>query len=126
MRPSRFGPVAMDFTSRHVAVALRQPREGAFNHGCIRRSVLGSIVHAIKLRHDSGSQYHSRHFQSSPTWLSTEDDAAVIGEPRATGWPDGSSGPKEQRLWAKLFEGVNDLRLLDGYPPFSQLSSALL
>jgi putative transposase len=51
-----------------------------------------NVAPGIKLRHDWGSQYRAHHFQRSLTWLGITDDAAFWVNPRATGWPSGSSG----------------------------------
>ena len=65
----------------------------------------------IKLRHDWGSQYRSDHFQGSLTWLGIQDDAAFVGEPQGNGVAERFMRTlKEQCLWSKLFEDVDDLR----------------
>jgi transposase InsO family protein len=65
----------------------------------------------IKLRHDWGSQYRSDHFQGSLTWLGIQDDAAFVGEPQGNGVAKRFMRTlKEQCLWSKLFEDVDDLR----------------
>ncbi len=69
------------------------------------------VARGIKLRHDWGSQYRSGHFQGSLTWLGIEDDAAFVGEPQGNGVAERFMRTiKEQCLWSKLFDDVDDLR----------------
>ena len=71
------------------------------------------IARGIKLRHDwgHGSQYRSGHFQGSLTWLGIEDDAAFVGEPQGNGVAERFMRTiKEQCLWSRLFDDVDDLR----------------
>jgi putative transposase len=69
------------------------------------------VARGIKLRHDWGSQYRSHHFQGSLTWLGIEDDAAFVGEPQGNGVAERFMRTiKEQCLWSRLFEDVDDLR----------------
>ena len=70
------------------------------------------IARGIKLRHDWGSQYRSGHFQGSLSWLGIEDDAAFVGEPQGNGVAERFMRTiKEQCLWSRLFDDVDDLRL---------------
>jgi len=69
------------------------------------------IARGIKLRHDWGSQYRAHHFQGSLTWLGIDDDAAFVGEPQGNGVAERFIRTlKEQCLWARLAEDVDDLR----------------
>jgi putative transposase len=69
------------------------------------------IARGIKLRHDWGSQYRSWHFQGSLRWLGIEDDAAFVGEPQGNGVAERFMRTlKEQCLWSRLFDDVDDLR----------------
>src|SRR3981189_1874622 len=69
------------------------------------------IARGIKLRHDWGSQYRSGHFQGALNWLGIEDDAAFVGEPQGNGVAERFMRTiKEQCLWSKLFDDVDDLR----------------
>ena len=69
------------------------------------------IARGIKLRHDWGSQYRSGHFQGSLSWLGIEDDAAFVGEPQGNGVAERFMRTiKEQCLWSRLFDDVDDLR----------------
>ena len=69
------------------------------------------VARGIKLRHDWGSQYRSHHFQGSLNWLGIEDDAAFVGEPQGNGVAERFMRTiKEQCLWSRLFEDVDDLR----------------
>ena len=70
-----------------------------------------NLARGIKLRHDWGSQYRAHHFQGSLSWLGIEDDAAFVGEPQGNGVAERFMRTlKEQCLWSKLFEDVDDLR----------------
>lgn len=69
------------------------------------------IARGIKLRHDWGSQYRAHHFQGSLNWLGIEDDAAFVGEPQGNGVAERFIRTlKEQCLWARLCNDVDDLR----------------
>jgi putative transposase len=69
------------------------------------------VARGIKLRHDWGSQYRAHHFQGSLTWLGIEDDAAFVGEPQGNGVAERFIRTlKEQCLWARLCDDVDDLR----------------
>ena len=70
-----------------------------------------NIARGIKLRHDWGSQYRAHHFQGSLNWLGIEDDAAFVGEPQGNGVAERFIRTlKEQCLWARLCDDVDDLR----------------
>ena len=69
------------------------------------------VARGIKLRHDWGSQYRAHHFQGSLNWLGIEDDAAFVGEPQGNGVAERFIRTlKEQCLWARLCDDVDDLR----------------
>jgi putative transposase len=69
------------------------------------------VARGIKLRHDWGSQYRAHHFQGSLNWLGIEDDAAFVGEPQGNGVAERFIRTlKEQCLWAKLCDDVDELR----------------
>ncbi len=69
------------------------------------------IARGIKLRHDWGSQYRAHHFQGSLNWLGIEDDAAFVGEPQGNGVAERFIRTlKEQCLWARLCDDVDELR----------------
>ena len=69
------------------------------------------VARGVKLRHDWGSQYRSQHFQGSLSWLGITDDAAFVGEPQGNGVAERFMRTlKEQCLWSRLFEDVDDLR----------------
>jgi putative transposase len=65
----------------------------------------------IALRHDWGPQYTSGHFQGAIGWLGIEDSPAFAGEPPCNGCAERYIRTlKEQCLWARLYEDVEDLR----------------
>ena len=65
----------------------------------------------MAVRHDWGSQYRSVHFQGSLRWLGIVDDPAYVGEPETNGCAERwIKTLKEQCLWARLYEGLDDLR----------------
>jgi putative transposase len=69
------------------------------------------VARGIKLRHDWGSQYRAHHFQGSLNWLGIEDDTAFVGERQGNGVAERFIRTlKEQCLWARLCDDVDDLR----------------
>jgi transposase InsO family protein len=70
-----------------------------------------NIARGIKLRHDWGSQYRAHHFQGSLNWLGIGDDASYVGEPECNGVAERFIRTlKEQCLWTRLHEEIDDLR----------------
>ena len=70
------------------------------------------VARGIKLRHDWGSQYRSRHFFGSTKWLGFDDSPAFVGEPQTNGTAERFMRTlKEQFLWSRQFDGVDDLRV---------------
>ena len=62
-------------------------------------------------RHDWGPQYTSGHFQGAIEWLGIEDSPAFAGEPPCNGCAERFIRTlKEQCLWARLYDDVEDLR----------------
>lgn len=86
-----------------------------------RFSSLGpDVARGVKLRHDWGPQYRSEHFLGSLRWLGIDDDAAYVGEPECNGVAERFIRTlKEQCLWARLYEDVDDLR--QGVARFTEL-----
>jgi putative transposase len=73
--------------------------------------VAPDVARGIALRHDWGPQYTSGHFQGSIAWLGIEDSPAFAGEPPCNGCAERFIRTlKEQCLWAKLYEDVEELR----------------
>lgn len=69
------------------------------------------VGRGVKLRHDWGPQYRSRHFLGSIAWLGLTDDAAFVGEPETNGCAERFIPTlKEQCLWAELYNTADDLR----------------
>lgn len=65
----------------------------------------------LALRHDWGPQYRSAHFLGSLRWLGIGDDASYVGEPECNGCAERwIKTLKEQCLWARLYDDVDDLR----------------
>ncbi|CAN5163519.1 IS3 family transposase [soil metagenome] len=70
-----------------------------------------NLARGIALRHDWGPQYTSRHFQGAVSWLGIEDSPAFAGEPPCNGCAERFIRTlKEQCLWARLYDDVEDLR----------------
>jgi transposase InsO family protein len=70
-----------------------------------------NVARGIRLRHDWGPQYRAHHFQGSLAWLGLNDDAAFVGEPQGNGVAERFIRTlKEQCLWSRLFDDVDDLR----------------
>ena len=58
-----------------------------------------------------GQPIPAHHFQGSLNWLGIEDDAAFVGEPQGNGVAERFIRTlKEQCLWARLCDDVDDLR----------------
>lgn len=69
------------------------------------------LARGVSLRHDWGPQYTSGHFQGAIRWLGIEDSPAFAGEPPCNGCAERFIRTlKEQCLWARLYEDVEDLR----------------
>jgi putative transposase len=69
------------------------------------------IARGLAVRHDWGSQYRSVHFQGSLRWLGIADDPAYVGEPETNGCAERwIKTLKEQCLWARLYDDLDDLR----------------
>jgi transposase InsO family protein len=69
------------------------------------------IARGLAVRHDWGSQYRSVHFQGSLRWLGIADDPAYVGEPECNGCAERwIKTLKEQCLWARLYDNLDDLR----------------
>ena len=67
------------------------------------------VARGLAVRHDWGSQYRSVHFQGSLRWLGIVDDPAYVGEPETNGCAERwIKTLKEQCLWARLYEGLDD------------------
>jgi putative transposase len=70
-----------------------------------------NLGRGISLRHDWGPQYTSGHFQGAISWLGIEDSPAFAGEPPCNGCAERYIRTlKEQCLWAKLYEDIEELR----------------
>lgn len=69
------------------------------------------IARGISLRHDWGPQYRSAMFTGSVRWLGLDDSPAYIGEPETNGCAERFIRTlKEQCLWARPYDTVDDLR----------------
>ncbi len=69
------------------------------------------VARGIALRHDWGPQYTSGHFQGSVQWLGIEDSPAFAGEPPCNGCAERFIRTlKEQCLWVKLYDDLEELR----------------
>jgi transposase InsO family protein len=67
---------------------------------------------ASKLRHDHGSQYVSDDFQGELAFLGIESSPAFVGAPEGNACCERFIRTlKEQLLWVRTFETVEELRL---------------
>lgn len=89
--------------------ALEPIRQGVAAHfGTYRQGV----AQGLKVRHDHGSQYTSDHFQRELTWLGIESSPSFVRAPEGNGVAERFYRTlKEQLLWVRSFENVEELRL---------------
>jgi transposase InsO family protein len=70
------------------------------------------VAAGIRLRHDHGSQYVSHHFQAEIRFLGLESSPAFVREPEGNGCAERLIRTlKENLLWMRRFETVEELRL---------------
>lgn len=85
---------------------IRQGVRRAF--GCFEEGV----AEGLKLRHDHGSQYISDHFQNELEFLGIESSPSFVRSPEGNGCSERFIRTlKEQLLWIRRFETVEELRL---------------
>lgn len=89
--------------------ALEPIRQGVHTHfGAVEQNV----AHGLALRHDHGSQYMSHAFQEELTFLGITSSPAFVREPEGNGCAERFIRTlKENLLWLKTFDTVEDLRL---------------
>lgn len=70
------------------------------------------VAHGLGLRHDHGSQYMSHMFQEELRFLGITSSPAFVREPQGNGCAERFIRTlKENLLWLKTFDTVEDLRL---------------
>jgi transposase InsO family protein len=70
------------------------------------------IAVGLKLRHDHGSQFISRHYQDELRFLGIEPSPAFVREPEGNGVAERFIRTlKEQLLWVRYFATIGELRL---------------
>ena len=70
------------------------------------------VARGLELRHDHGSQYVSHHFQSEIRFLGVASSPAFVREPEGNGCAERFIRVlKENLLWVRRFETVEELRL---------------
>src|SRR3954466_10073811 len=70
------------------------------------------VAAGLRLRHDHGSQYVGHHFQAEIRFLGIESSPAFVREPEGNGCAERFIRPlKENRLWGRPFNPVEELRL---------------
>jgi putative transposase len=70
------------------------------------------VTAGLRLRHDHGSQYVSHHFQAEIRFLGLESSPAFVREPEGNGCAERFIRTlKENLLWVRRFETVEELRL---------------
>ena len=89
--------------------ALEPIRQGVRTHfGAFEQG----IAHGLALRHDHGSQYMSHVFQEELRFLGITSSPAFVREPEGNGCAERFIQTlKENLLWLKTFDTVEDLRL---------------
>jgi putative transposase len=89
--------------------ALEPIRQGVRSHfGAFEQG----IAHGLALRHDHGSQYMSHVFQEELTFLGIASSPAFVREPEGNGCAERFIRTlKENLLWLRTFDTVEDLRL---------------
>jgi len=71
-----------------------------------------AVAYGLKLRHDHGSQYMSDAFQSELSFLGIESSPAFVRSPEGNGCSERFIRTlKEQLLWVRVFDTVEELRL---------------
>jgi transposase InsO family protein len=93
--------------SRHEALEpLRQGVRKVF------RGYGASAAQGLSLRHDHGSQYMSHDFQQELRFLGIRSTPSFVAEPECNGVAERFVRTlKEQLLWARTFETIEDLRV---------------
>jgi putative transposase len=70
------------------------------------------IAHGLTVRHDHGSQYMADHFQKEIRFLGIESSPAFVRAPEGNGCAERFIRTlKENRLWVRHFETIEELRL---------------
>lgn len=70
-----------------------------------------SVAQGLKLRHDHGSQFTSRHYQAELKFLGIESSPSFVANPEGNGVAERFVRTlKEQLLWQRDFEDAEDLR----------------
>lgn len=100
-----------------IHAALRANRFEALEP--IRQAVINrfgkfekGIIQGLKLRHDHGTQYISRYFQSEIKWCGLEASPSFIRQPEGNGIAERFIKTlKEQLLWINRFKNVEELRI---------------
>ncbi len=70
-----------------------------------------NVARGVSCRHDWGPQYTSGHFQGSLRWLGITDSPAFAGEPPCNGCAERFIRTlKEQCIWTKRWESIEELR----------------
>ena len=71
-----------------------------------------AVASGLAIRHDHGSQYMSRHFQRQIAFLGAESSPSFVRAPEGNGIAERFIRTlKEQVLWARDFDTVEELRL---------------
>jgi len=71
----------------------------------------GNVADGLTLRHDNGSQYTSDHFQGEIGFLGIESSPSFVRSPEGNGCAERFIRTlKEQLLWIRRFETVEELR----------------
>jgi transposase InsO family protein len=75
-------------------------------------AIRAEVARGLQLRHDNGSQYISSDFQSEISFLGIESSPSFVRSPEGNGCVERAIRTlKEQLLWVRSFETVEDLRV---------------
>lgn len=89
--------------------ALEPLRQGVREH---LGGYSAGVARGLTLRHDHGSQFMSDHFQDELRFLGIQSSPAFVREPEGNGCVERFIRTlKEQLLWVRTFETVEELRL---------------
>ena len=92
--------------------AVRGAGAAAPGHARLLRRLAQGIAVGLKLRHDHGSQFVAHDYQRELAFLGIESSPAFVREPEGNGCAERFIRTlKENLLWVRRFDTIEDLRL---------------